>query len=109
MGHIAGRSEKIQELAHLKADGVLSGIEFQTQVTAILSGDFVANISIELPNASTTSLNQEALKRDNSSAIAGVLVIAGIAIIFLFIALGGARHKDDGAGVPRHYAAASIF
>ena len=65
------------------------------QMAAILSDSPEAGYYDELSTAVYTSTNQETSKRDNSTAIAGLLGVGGIAIVFLFIACGVARHKDD--------------
>ena len=91
MGHFAGKSERIQELANRKAEGVLSADEFQTLMAAILSFEADPYADFELPDANANPADQEASERDYSIAIAGALGIAALTAMVLLIVFVVAR------------------
>lgn len=91
MGHFAGKSEKIQQLANRKAEGTLSVDDFHTLMAVILSHDVNSCTDFELPDANSNSEDQEASERDYSIAIAGALGIASLAAMVLLIVFVVAR------------------
>ena len=91
MSHFASKSEKIQEIANRKAEGVLSADEFQTLMAAILSYEVDPRADFGLPDADTNSAGQEASERDYSIAIAGALGIASLTAMVLLIVFVVAR------------------
>jgi hypothetical protein len=98
MNALSGRSARIQELANLKADGELTADEFHASMAAILSYKLEAGDGEEWLNSIEAAPSEEAVNRDNCTAVAGAIGIASIAAIFLFIALVVA-HQNPALGL----------